>query len=177
MTKPDEQVAPEILVPKKKAIRRWVGTQELDLALGVVLFLVAVLLLPRSGYRILDSAGRRATCQTLAGLAGTMFGLTMTTISILASNIDKGIGGSPTGLPKSLVVGIIRPMFGLMRVLGALLVVSVVAIVVDTRPSAPIGALWSQPILVALAVVAAARLTRVLILLSNLLKARVNPSR
>lgn len=106
----------------------------------------------------------------MAGLSATLLGLTMTTISVLASNIDKPIGGSPKGIPKTLVVGITKPMFGLIRVLGGTVVVALLFLIVDT--TACPGIPWAQPALGALASVVILRLTRVLILMSNLLKAR-----
>lgn len=164
-----------ILDPGHRVSRWLVGHQWIDLVAALTAALLLWSLCRDLGLGSLDPVGRRATYQTVAGLAGTLLGLTMTTISVLASNIDKGIGGSPKGLPKDLVVGISKPMFGLLRVLGLALVVALIALVGDTGSAAVIGAAWPQPVLGALAVTVLLRLWRVLTLLSHLLKARVAP--
>lgn len=164
--------APQILRPSNSAVRWLVARQSVDFIF--VLFLACLVWWKAGeiGLPNLDGTGRRATYQTLAGLSATLLGLTMTTISVLASNLDKAIGGSPKGLPPTLVVGIIRPMFGLLRVLGFTLATSLLLLVLDT--SAPSGAIWVQPLLSVLLTMAGLRLTRVSVLLSNLLKARAS---
>lgn len=163
----------EILDPGHQVTRWFVGHQWVDWVMAVVAATLLWRLCRDIGVGSLDSAGRRATYQTVAGLSGTLLGLTMTTISVLASNIEKPIGGSPKGLPKDLVVGISKPMFGLLRVLGLAVVVALIALVGDTATAAVKGAPWPQPFLGALAITVLLRLTRVLTLLSHLLKARI----
>lgn len=162
-----------ILDPGHRVSRWFVGHQWIDLVALLVVAFVLWRFCRDLGSGSLDPAGRRAAYQTVAGLSGTLLGLTMTTISVLASNIEKPIGGSPKGLPKGLVVGISKPMFGLLRTLGLTLVVALIAVVGDTAAGSATGAPWPQPVLGALAVMACLRLTRVLTLMSHLLKARV----
>ncbi len=169
-----DRAQPNYIFDPGHRVSRWlVGHQWIDL----VAFLVVALVLWRFcrdlGLGSLEPAGRRAVYQTVAGTSGTLLGLTMTTISVLASNIEKPIGGSPKGLPRDLVVGISKPMFGLLRTLGLTLVVGLIAVVGDSAAASASGALWPQPVLGALAVTACLRLTRVLTLMSNLVKARV----
>lgn len=64
-------------------------------------------------------------------------------------------------------------MFGLLRVLGLAVLVALILLVGDT--AACKGAWWPQPLLASLAVTVVVRLTRVLTLMSHLLKARVTP--
>lgn len=161
----------EMLDPGKPLTRWFVGHQGADLILAVVACGLVWLLCHDVALPELDASGRRAAYQTIAGLCATLLGLTMTTVSVLASNIDKPIGGSSKGIPQGLVIGISMRMFGLIRALGLSVAISLLLLLVDT--SAAHGAVWPQPVLGALTVVVALRLTRVLILLANLLPARV----
>ncbi len=142
----------------------------IDLVVAVAVGAVLWRILQNVALEILDAAGRRAAYQTFAALSATLLGLTMTTISVLASNIDKPIGGSPRGIPRSLVIGISKPMFGLTRALGGTVATALVLLLVDT--TSPTTTDWAQPVLGALVVVVALRFTRVLVLLANLLRAR-----
>jgi len=160
----------DLIVKDRKLIRWFAAHQGPDFAAAVLLGGVALWLVRNHGISVLDEAIRRTLYQTLAGLSATLFGLTMTTISVLASNIDKPIGGSPDGLPPRLVRGLTRPMFGLLRALGAMVLISLTLLVLDGSAK---KAHWvAQPVILGCMLVIVARVTRVLVLLSNLLKSR-----
>lgn len=120
----------------------------------------------------LGEQGRRSLYQTVATISTTMLGLTMTTISILAASIDKPLGGSPRGIPPTLVKDLAKPMFGLARTLGVSLTAALTLLVIGTMTTN--ANWWSAPALAALAVVIGLRITRVMFLLSHLLQARTN---
>lgn len=163
------------LIVKDRKLSRWCAAhQGPDIAAAVVLGGIVLWLVQDHGIPALDEATRRVLYQTLAGLSATLFGLTMTTIGVLASSIDKPIGGAPHGLPPGLVRGLSRPMFGLLRALGAAALISLALLVLDGSSE---EAHWiAQPVVLGCTVGIVVRLTRVLVLLSNLLKARTTGS-
>lgn len=162
------------LFSNDRKIRRWLAAHQWpEIAAATVAAMLALWFLRCSGISDLDATARRALYQTLAGLSATLFGLTMTTISVLASSIDKPIGGSPKGLPTSLLRGLMKPMLGLLRALGALVLIALAMLVLDTNHPQPH---WvTQPLILGCGFVVIVRVTRVLSLLSNLLKARSTP--
>lgn len=165
-----ELYRPDVLVNDAKVMRWLAANQWLDLFVSVG---IATLLWWQAGDSALgslDGIGRRAAYQTVAGFSATLLGLTMTTISILAGNMDKPLGGAPKGMPASLVVGLARPMFGLMRACGLAALGALVLLVTDT--GSDVGTAFAQPILGAALVAIVLRMVRVLGLLSNLLRAR-----
>lgn len=153
-----------------KFARRFAAHQYIDIVITVIVFVVALVLLRDHGIGAQDSPSRRALYQTLAGLSATLFGLTMAIISVLVASIDKPIGGAPNGLPPSLVRGLTRPAFGLLRSLGFTVLASLALLVLDGPLSE--SAWVAQPVVLACLVTVVLRVTRVLLLLSNLLAAR-----
>lgn len=164
--------AKDLLDPGRPVARFFARTPWTDVVVAVLVALIALWLASDIGIVSLDGPARRSLYQTVAGLSGTLFGLTMTSISILAASIDKPLGGMPKGMPQSLVVGLGHPMFALLRTLGLMLTATLTMMVLDTTANR--GAPLSQAILLSVACAAAARIWRVLFLLSYLLKARMN---
>ena len=119
----------------------------------------------------LDPTGRRSVYQTASAIATALFGLTMTSISILMSNLDKPLGGLPGGMPSGLIRALSRTMFGLMRASAALLLAGVTLLIIDTQPKED-GFSWTTALLAGLAVAIGARMLRVTYLLSRVLPAR-----
>lgn len=163
----------ELLATRKGPLNWVVAHQIIDLvpAAAVIVFLWW----SQAGDGLLTDLGeqgRRSLYQTIATISTTMLGLTMTTISILAASIDKPLGGSPRGIPQTLVKGLAKPMFGLARTLGITLIVALALLVTGTITTN--ANWWAAPVLAALAVVIGLRITRVMFLLSNLLQARTN---
>jgi hypothetical protein len=118
----------------------------------------------------LDDVGRRAVYQTGAAISTAMFGLTMTSISILVSNADKAFVGFADGLPNSTRVGIARTMFALLRSLGAFLLLACGLLIADTS-KATSGAQFFHAAFVGGAVLVAARTARVTFLLAKMVPA------
>lgn len=148
---------------------RWV-----DLIVVAVLVLVAFGFGSCTGIGALDGPGRRALYQTLAGLSATLFGLTMTTVSIVSSSMDKPIGGSRQGLSPALVEGITSRMFDLLGRLGLMLLASLALMIFDSAREQAFR--LTQPVVLGAVVLVALGLLRALLLLSTYLLARV-PSR
>lgn len=165
---PNRKVA--IAFKKRRTPARFAAANPaLDYIPAVIVAAIAFVLLKDVGLNFLGPSGRRPAYQTFSALSATLFGLTMTTISILASNMDKPIGGSPTGTPAELRKGLARPMFGLLRRLGLSAGFSIYLLVADTAPKA---LQFAQPTLLALGVLIAAGAIRSLHLLWHLLLAR-----
>ncbi len=162
----------EFLATRKGLLNWVVAHQMIDLVPATV---VVFLWWSQAGdglFTDLGEQGRRSLYQTIATISTTMLGLTMTTISILAASIDKPLGGSPRGIPRTLVKGLAKPMFGLARTLGITLIAALALLVTGTITTN--ANWWAAPALAALAVVIGLRITRVMFLLSNLLQARTN---
>jgi hypothetical protein len=162
-------VADDLTAVGAKIRRAAISKQWLDLIVAAAVGGAVWWRLPGRGVEELDAAARRALFQSTAGMALTLLGLTMATIGILAASIDKPISLSPSGLPPGLVRGLSRPMFGLIRVLGVTVLISLLLMVFDSGAT---SSRWVQPALVVVLVLSGLRVSRVLSLLSHLLRAR-----
>lgn len=122
------------------------------------------------GISDLDNTGRRAVYQTGAAISTAMFGLTMTSISILISNVDKAFVGFANGLPNATRVGIARTMFALLRALACFVLFACALLIADTATTKS-NADFVHAAFVGAAVVVAARTARVTFLLANMVPA------
>lgn len=154
-------------------VGRWAARPILDYVLGIVVAVVAYRWWDHHNIDALDATGRRAVYQTSTAAATALFGLTLTSVSILLSNAPKPAPGFAKGLPSGTVVGIARSMFALLRTLAVFLVGSFVLLIVDDA-SGP----WHcvHTLFVAFACVVVVRLSRVAFLLSEFVKA-LHPSK
>lgn len=161
----------DVLASENPVKRFVVRRQSVDWLLAIGAGAVAYLWWTCNNLTLLDPAGRRSVYQTASAVSTALFGLTMTSISMLMSNLDKPLGGLPGGMTPGLVRGLSRSMFGLMRGSAALLAVGIVLLIVDTQPSNdPLK--WPGPVLAGLVLLVGARMLRVTYLLSRVLTAR-----
>lgn len=119
---------------------------------------------------LLDVGGRRGAYQTLAGLSGTLMGLTVTTTGLILANVEKPIPTMPKGLPGGVIPALGRSLFSSIRAWGYLCAASVTLIVVDTHQYQ--AANWANGVIAALACLGAVRISRAIYWLSKLFDAR-----
>ena len=119
---------------------------------------------------LLDAGGRRAAYQTLAGLSGTLMGLTVTTTGLILANVEKPIPTMPKGLPGSVIPALGRSLFSSIRAWGYLCAASVTLILVDTNQYQT--SKWSNGVIVALASLGALRVSRAIYWLAKLFDSR-----
>jgi hypothetical protein len=134
---------------------------------GLVWFAGAtgVALLPQ-----LEAVGRRSFYQTIAGLSGTLFGLSVTSAGLLMANLNAPLSGFPGGLPFKTVVVLGRSLFSLIRALGYICLASLFFMLADTSKTA--GDLRSRWLLSALLILVILRFSRVLYWIRAILRGR-----
>lgn len=115
---------------------------------------------------------RRALYQTVTTITGTLLGLTLTSVSILNTALQRETSTLTPWTGASPMRGTIASMFfGSVRALGIGVVVGLVALVGDSE--AKTGSPWTQIALTAAMVLVTARVTRMLWALSLIVKAPV----
>lgn len=149
----------------------------LDWAVLVAAVVVLALTTWLEPLRALDAAARRQVYLAVAGLAGTLLGLTIASVNLLLGVIDKPLRGRAAGLPRQTVLDLSRILFSTCLALGALCLAAFAGCVVDG--SATRGRPPAQTAVLLLLALAAARVLRVVVSLRLLLLARggVQPAR
>lgn len=159
-----------MLDPGRRWARWFCAHQSVDVVCAIAVGIAVWQLSPGWGLASADLSARRAFYQSSAAIGATLLGLTLTSLSVIVSNMDKPIGGSPKGAPRVVVLGISKAMFGLIRGLALVVGFGVFLLATDITG----GALPSYVSAAAggLLLACALRLLRVLLLMSNFVAAR-----
>ncbi len=155
----------------RRVLALWFARPILDLVPAAILVVVILRWVHTDlFFARLDPPGRRASYQTLASLAGTLLGFTVTSVSVLLTNQQQRMGGFAEGLPVGTVRSLVRVLFGFAYSLAAGCVAGLVLLAYDTTHQH--GQPVAQALLLAGLLIVVARFARVLMFLRRLVVAR-----